>query len=65
MYVTKNEDGTYRIEDEPIQLDGAEAQTFRAQMREGEDTRQSPERQKFLAECRSIYERTESQLTRA
>ena len=58
MRVTKNKDGQFVVENEPMRLEGEAAEKFLENMRRREETPETEERKKFLDECRRVYEAT-------
>jgi len=57
MRVTKKA-GQFVVEDGPMRVEGAAAQTFLAQMRQRDATGNDPARKQFLEECARIYQKT-------
>lgn len=58
MRVTKNSDGAFVVEDEPMRLEGEAAQQFLADMKARDQAAADPERKRFLDECLAAYRKT-------
>jgi hypothetical protein len=57
MRIERDEDGTFRIEDEPIRIEGESAQQFLDQLSSRDDSIDA-QRQRFLDESRRVYSET-------
>ena len=55
MRVTKNSDGTYFVDDEPMRLSGEAGVAFVHAMESGAGERVSQEHDDFLTECKAAY----------
>ena len=53
--VTRKADGSYVIEDSPMQLDGSAAKAVLDDLRKRDASGNDPERARFLDECSRIY----------
>lgn len=58
MRVTKNSEGTFVVEDEPMRLDGQDAERFLADMKARDAEAPTSARDRFKEECASAYRRT-------
>ena len=55
MRVTKNENGDFFVEDEPMHVEGDAARQFLSEMSQREEVGDDTERRLFLDECQRIY----------
>lgn len=58
MRITKNSQGQFVIEDEPLRLEGEAAEQFLSEMKRRDESGNDPERKRFLEECERIYRST-------
>jgi hypothetical protein len=58
MRVTKNLLGEFVIQDEPMRLEGEEADQFLADMKARDEAGNDPARKQFLAQCAAEYRQT-------
>ena len=58
MRVVRDANGNFAVDDAPMKLDGHAAESFLAEMTDRDSRRTDPDRERFLAECREIYEHT-------
>jgi hypothetical protein len=64
MHVEEDENGNFYVVDEPMRLEGEDAERFLAEMNRPRSPEEIAKRQAFLAECTAIYEHNIAQLRR-